>query len=175
MSENNMSLLSQQEVDTLINFIKEQNGSSVNGEVLSQNSVDKLISIIQSAADKKRGLTLNKSAVKNGTSSIFAAKGADPHEYELTFKCNDEGQVCLYACKVDTEELISIAPQAVTDHPNAKAPKTWGKCIVPAAFAEVASELGMNYSDETMDSLKTLFAKVMYGNPDTPIPSVYLP
>ncbi len=176
MSEN-MSLLSQNEVDTLINFVKENQGAEINGTTLTQDSVDKLITLLENAKKVSSDTPkFNKSAVSTGASSFIAAKqDIDADKYELTYKCDTKGQVMLYACNVDTNSTISISPQFVVDNPNLTAPSTWGVCIIPVAFDRIAKELGMNYSDATMDSVKKLFAEKMYGDPNIAIPNIYLP
>lgn len=170
----NMSLLSQNEVDTLISFMREKQGDEINGSVLSQNSVDKLISLLENVSSKD-GIRLNSSAITAGTTSIIAAgKSLQKGKYDLTFKCDDKGQIMLYACSEEGDDPVAITPQTVTEHPNAKAPKTWGCCIMPAAFVQVARELGISYSEETLEEVKRIFAEKMYGSPDSPIPTVYL-
>ena len=49
-NNNSFSLLSQQEIDTLVSFLTDK--KAVNSDVLSQKSIDKLISFIQSDPEK---------------------------------------------------------------------------------------------------------------------------
>ena len=55
MSEKNMTLLSQKEIDTLIEFLRGEDWRKrSNNEVLNQESIDRLIALIRSSHGRRR-------------------------------------------------------------------------------------------------------------------------
>lgn len=172
MSENNMSLLSQSEIDTLIDFlIKKQSDETISGDTLSQKSINKLINLVKSVPSLNKNITINTAAIEANALS-FLANGEDKDSYELTYKLDENSQVQLFACNVDTKDLINISPCAIA-HDNS--PKTWGIFILPSIFDQIAKVLNISYSEETFNNLKELFAEKMYGDKSAIIPSFYLP
>ena len=90
MSEKNMSLLSQSEIDALIKFLNEnKNSETLNGDILSQSSINKLIELVKSIPSLDKNNLLNSAAIKADASSFFANKNGGTG-YELAFKTNDK-------------------------------------------------------------------------------------
>lgn len=175
MSEKNMSLLSQAEIDALIAFLSDKKGENpIDGETLSQSSINKLIELVKSIPSLDKNILLNKAAIKADASSFFTNKN-DVEGYELTFKVDGNGQLNLFACNIKTDDIITITPQMMSEINNDSYPKTWGVLLSPASFCLIADLLKLNYSDETFDKLKALFAEKMYGNANVTIPAFYLP
>jgi len=177
MSDKNMALLSQSEIDTLIEFLSEQkNEVNINGDTLSQSSINKLIKLIRSTPAINKGVILNKAALEKDAASFFAnASAKEMDSYELTFKYEENGQINLVACNVYTDAVINVSPDYISGHPEGTTQSSWGICVLPSAFDHIAKKLGISYSKETFSQLKRLFAKKMYGNENAAIPDIYLP
>lgn len=176
MSENNMSLLSQSEIDTLINFLNEQKKSDelISGDTLSQKSINKLIDLMKSMPSIDKSITINTVALEKDAVS-FIPINEDKTSYELTFKTHEDGQISIFASNIDTKDLIIISPDLLLANKEADCPRTWGVCIPPASFDFISKKLGIDYSDETLKKLKKLFAKVMYNDEEATVPAFYLP
>lgn len=173
MSGNNMSLLSQSEIDALINFLtNKKEHEKISGDALSQQSINKLINLVKSVPSLDKNIAINTAALEANALSFFA-DNKDKDSYELTYKINENAQVELFACNVDTDDLINISPRAISG--NDTFPETWGIFILPSVFDRISKILGINYSGETFNSLLKLFAEKMYGSENVVIPSFYLP
>ena len=175
MSEKNMSLLSQSEIDALIKFLNDnKNSETISGDILSQSSINKLIELIKSIPSLDKNNLLNTAAIKADASSFFASKN-DSKGYELAFKTNDDGQINIFACNVETDDIITISPAMISSANTANLPETWGRCMSPNTFHYIAELLKIKYSNETFSDLKALFAENMYGSAEAVIPAFYLP
>ena len=175
MSETNMSLLSQSEIDALITFLNEnRNNDSIGGDTLSQSSINKLIELVKSIPSLDKNVLLNTAAIKADASSFFSDKN-NVKDYELAFKTNDDGQINIFACNVETNDIITIYPAMISSTDTENFPETWGSCMSPNTFHRISELLKVKYSTETFSDLKALFAKKMYGSADAVIPAFYLP
>lgn len=182
MSEPNMALLSQAEIDTLIDFLsKEKKKVSVNSEVLNQESIDKLISLIRTNQNANHKFLMRLPIALAGDeqlidfySSADESFGAST-SYELIFRVNDEDYVELYGRNMESGVLVPIAPEHVLDPKSQEAAGNWGRCLMPVAFDQIATYLHLQYARETLDQVCARFAVVMYGNEKADLPEVYLP
>ncbi len=175
MSETNMSLLSQSEIDSLIAFLNEnRNNDSISGDTLSQSSINKLIELVKLLPSLDKNILLNTAAIKADASSFFADKN-NVKDYELAFKTNNDGQINIFACNVETNDIITISPMMISANNTENLPETWGSCMSPNTFHRISELLKVKYSNETFSDLKALFAKKMYGSEDAVIPAFYLP
>lgn len=175
MSEKNMSLLSQDEIDALITFLMDKKDSdSISGDILSQSSINKLIELVKAIPSLNKNVLLNTAAIKADASSFFANKN-NGKGYELSFKLDDKEQLIICACNVETEDIITITPLMISSSEMPNLPDTWGVCMSPNTFHCIAKILDLHYSDETFKAVSTLFAKKMYGSADVSIPAFYLP
>ena len=175
MSEKNMSLLSQDEIDALITFLIEKKDSdSISGDILSQSSINKLIELVKAIPFLDKNVLLNTAAIKADASSFFANKD-NRKGYELTFKLDDKEQLIIFACNVDTEDIVTITPLMISSSETSNLPDTWGVCVSPNTFHCISKILDLHYSDETFKAISALFAKKMYGSEDVSIPAFYLP
>ncbi len=175
MAEKNMSLLSQSEIDTLIDFLSEQQKEGgISGDILSQNSINKLIELVKSMPSLDKNILINTAALETDSSSFLSAI-AEKNGYELTFKRLDNGQLVLFACNIETDDTLAISPDNICGVKTDNAPNTWGTCIPPLVFDNIAKQLNLSYSKETLEQLTKLFAKEMYGDENTVIPALFLP
>ena len=178
MSKQNMALLSQSEIDTLISFLSnEKDKSGVGSEVLSQESIDKLISIIKTGnQEHKFQMHLPVSMSDDEKVIAFFSSSdktySESAAYELLFGV-EKGSGCLNGKNKESGALVAIRPCDVTE--GSKDEADWGKCIMPSLFDLVAGFLHLKYTQDTMDAVCENFAKVMYGKKDAKIPKVYLP
>lgn len=175
MSENNnksFSLLNQQEIDTLVKFLTDKK-NTVDSDVMSQNSIDKLIMLIQT--DKKR-LALNSSLAFDALDVSFLNR--------LNFR-NNLDELCELRCNANSETnfLELSIHNAATDEtmiltPNLfdeKDTTDWGYTISPSYFTHIAQSLSLKYTQETYDFVCSVFAKTNYGSEEHKISEMYLP
>ena len=180
MSKQNMALLSQNEIDTLISFLSgEKDKSGVGSEVLSQDSIDKLISLIKTgnAVSDQFKVHLPVSTSENEKIIAFFKNAdksySDSAAYELLFE-KKRGKISVSGKNTQSGALVPIRPCDVADGaPTSE--DNWGACIMPAMFDLIATYFHIKYTKDTMDAVCSVFAKVMFGKEDAVIPAVYLP
>lgn len=175
MSEKNMALLSQSEIDTLISFLNQQKDiNKFDGEILSQDSINKLIQIIKSSQLLEKKQPLNLGISDNDSNEILAFIGiSDADAYSLSFTYSEEKGVVISAVNQKNEEEYVITPGTLTKSTEPSYP--WGSCMAPTTFDYIAKMLDLNYSTETFEKVKKHFSKMMYGIEEIEIPYFYLP
>lgn len=175
MSEKNMALLSQNEIDTLISFLNQQKGiNNFDGEILSQESINKLIQIIKASQLLKKKQPLHLGVSEQEGNEILSNIGiSDADSYSLNFSFNEEKGVVISAINEKNGDEFIISPSDLTKTSETSYP--WGACMAPTTFDYIAKMLDLSYSDETFLKVKKHFSKMMYGNENVEIPYFYLP
>ena len=178
MSEQkNMALLSQSEIDTLIAFLnREKEKTVVESEVLSQESIDKLIDLIQNNQGiRSEELQLRMGLVGDALAFFYATQDATYQrglKYELTVELGDV--VKLYAKNPQSGAQIELLPEYLQELTFAGESCGWGICLMPVVFRQVADKMELVYGADTWEQVQKHFAKNMYGKEDVNIPAIYL-
>lgn len=166
------SLLNQKEIDALVEFLLEKK-TSVNSDVMSQESIDKLISLI--THDSGRIIMDFFDPFANIEPALLS---------NLNFRDNSD-ELCELHCSVDdstgyikltahntvTGKELLITPNLINENDT----EDWGYSISPTFFNRLARILSFKYTTETHDTVCTIFAKHTYGTADHEIPEIYLP
>lgn len=171
-SNKSFSLLSQQEIDTLVKFLTEKK-KGVDSNIMSQNSIDKLIHLIQT--DKNR-IVLNSAISVDSLSTTFLDRAnfrsSTDEVCELRCTLNAEtNYIELSIYNTATEQTLSLIPK-MFDEEDAE---NWGYSIPPFFFNLLAQSLTLKYTQETFDFVCNVFAKINYGSADKKISEMYLP
>ncbi|MCI8625787.1 MAG: hypothetical protein HFI40_05835 [Lachnospiraceae bacterium] len=179
MSEKNMTLLSQKEIDTLIEFLSGEDWrKGASNDVLNQESVDRLIALIRSSHGRRRLGGLRMVVERSEELKKFYAERdeaySDKTVYELVVGIKEDGQMELLACNKTSGKQISIFPEHLLDLSFEGASDGWGRCLMPRVFYQAADTLGLEYTEETEAAVKNQFAAVMYGDEKARIPELYL-
>jgi hypothetical protein len=173
MSETNTALLSQNEIDALVDFLNNNKSSySLSGDTLSQESINKLIDLVKAIPSLDKNIAINTAAMN--ASSFFANKD-NTKGYKLNFKTDEHGQINIFAYNPENKDMIAILPKMLSSVEINGLPETWGICMSPNTFHRIAKLLELSYSDETFKEIIALFAEKMYGSADAVIPAFYLP
>lgn len=163
MEENNFSLLSQEEIDSLVAYLK-GNSKNVESKVLNQESIDKLIMMMQTF----RGTTTEAKNVRAIQSVLTGDK-----TWALEINVNaDTEYMELYATEGSRKEKIT--PESFMNGCFLNDDSQWGRSISPMIFCNVASVYGISFKREVYNQVVRQFAKVNYGTPDYPVPAFYL-
>lgn len=164
MEQNNFSLLSQEEIDSLVNYLRKGNHKIVESKVLNQESIDKLILMMQSF----REVTADNQNVR----AVSCVLSGD-RTWSLEMSVNDSrGYVELYV--TDGNKHEKITPESFAAGCFLGDNSQWGFAISPSMFCDVASVFGIRFTKETYEQVVRQFAKINYGSPDYPVPSFYL-
>lgn len=171
-NQTNFSLLDQQEIDALVKFLTEKKSDFLS-DVMSQNHIDKLISLIQT--DKERIILdlseplgslderlLKKLHLRNNLDEIC----------ELTCKLDEEsGFIKLYVTNLATNETSELTPKTLDSNDTDE----WGRAISPFLFNNIAITLSLKYTRETHDQICSIYAQRNFGDAEHKIPEFYLP
>lgn len=175
--QKNMALLSQNEIDTLIAFLnREKEKSVVESEVLSQESIDKLIDLIQSNQGIKSDELQFQMALAGDVLALFYVTQDTTYQrglkYELIVETGE--QMKLYAKNPESGAQIVLLPEYLQDLNYTGESCGWGICLMPAVFRQVAEKMELAYGADTWEQVQKHFAKTMYGREDVKIPTIYL-
>lgn len=174
MSDKNMALLSQSEIDALIAFLNQQSTQQINGDILSQESINKLIEIIKSGQFIDKSITLPLNNLEADSNDVLDYLGiSHPESFYLNFTYDETKGVKLFAVNKDNNESFPITPGGLIKNSSSKAP--WGACMAPSTFHHIALKLDLPYSEQAMELVKKSFALIMYGDENAEIPVFYLP
>lgn len=157
MAETNFSLLSQEEIDILIDFLTD-NCNLVESEVLSQESIDKLI-LMMKGCSKEQHLKSQQEA-SNVRAAGTVLTGTEV--WCLEFEENADGFVELYATNGEKKEKIT--PQGYSCSCFTSDSSQWGYAVSPILFSEVAKCYGLKFSKETYQKVSTHFALKNFGD-----------
>lgn len=157
MAETNFSLLSQEEIDILIDFLT-NNCDLVESEVLSQESIDKLILMMKNC-NKEQYLKSQQEA-RNVRAAGTVLTGTDV--WCLEFEENADGFIELYATNGEKKEKIT--PQGYSCACFTSDNSQWGYTISPILFSEVAKCYGLKFSKETYQKVSRHFALKNFGD-----------
>lgn len=167
MVETNFSLLSQEEIDILIKFLKE-NYDLVESEVLSQESIDKLILMMKGFSRDKHLKSQHEASDVRAVGTVLTGTGV----WRLEFEENNAGFVELYATNDTTKEIIT--PKGYSCACFTKDNSQWGYAISPNLFLEVAKCYGLKFSKEVYQSVCERFALKNFGDASYDISDFYL-
>lgn len=165
------SLLNQQEIDTLVQFLINQK-NSVDSDIMNQQSIDKLINLI--TTDKDR-LALNVALAFSNTKvdwNNLNFKEADSDICELQYEIDSAtNYMKLYIYNQTRDTKTTVTPANF----NEKDITDWGFAVSPISFCRIATFLFVKFKQETYDEICAHFAKCNYGNESTKLPEILLP
>lgn len=167
MSEVNLALLTQKEIDTLVKFLKETS-DSVDSEVLSQDSIDKLIHMMRTYSKKTIGNHKELGKVK-AMSSVLDASCTWSISYEEN---QDDGYIKLYA--TDGKDKEYITPRGYSCACFVEDDSEWGYAISPVHFVDVAKTFQLKFSKDTYEEICKRFADKNYGDASYDVDDFFL-
>lgn len=169
MSTQNMTLLSQEEIDILLTFLIQQK-DAVSTNVLDQSNIDKLISIIRTNREKNQSNLFLKSRILN------IAIGKNMDDFRLQFEINKNTNfIYLFAQNILTNEKIDITPNFLSNQLGDNDSSTWGYSISPLLFHDISVHLNLKYTKIVFNEICRLFALKNFGDANFLLPALYLP
>lgn len=165
------SLLNQQEIDTLVQFLTNQK-NAVDSDIMNQQSIDKLINLITTDRDR---LALNFALAFSNTKvdwNNLSFKEADSDICELQYEIEEETNLMKIFVYNQTRNSKTIVTPAnfnegdITD---------WGFSVSPISFCRIATFLFVKFKQETYDAICAHFGKINYGNEAVKLPEILLP
>lgn len=181
MSES-MALLSQGEIDTLVEFLTQQK-KKVGMEVMDQGSINRLISLLHSNAVREvKYDTRIPEAKEPDTSAILLLEkesGLESQRQNCVLECNiDEssGYVKVICQNRLTGDQYVITPKCVEQVRYTKEDSSeWGYVVPPITFDQIAALLNVRYTKKTFDRICSIYSAKIFGSPEKEIPQLYMP
>ena len=157
MSDTNFSLLSQDEIDTLVEFLTEKS-TDIESDVLSQERIDKLISMMRVYGKKPAG---NRSVLESVRAVRSVLNGAQ--SWTLDFEEDDRTKhIRIYATNGEEKEYIT--PRGYSCACFVEDESSWGYCISPVQFAEIAMVYELKFSKAVYTAVCERFAAKNFGS-----------
>lgn len=178
----NMALLSQDEIDILLNFLADKR-TELNGGVLDQESVDKLINLLRAGTFQKLHFDTSLPKITGGIgTAILVLDGEEnigaQQEFCRLEQSIDEksGYVKILCVNKQSGNRYEMTPTCLEQvRYVADDTSTWGYAIPPLTFDRVASLLQVKYTKSTFDAVCERYAEKMFGDKRHMIPSIYMP
>lgn len=166
----NFSLLTQDEIDTLVSFLIDKK-NAVNSDVMNQQSIDKLIFLI--THDRRQLMSMLDPLSCIDTEYLFKKnfRQNDQEICELRVSIVENDYLKLTAHNLTTNQDLEITPAIMSDNDA----ETWGRCLPPVTFNRLAKNLGLKYTAETYKLICNQFARINYDDEDHAIPVLHLP
>jgi hypothetical protein len=171
----NKALLSQCEVDTLVNFLLEQK-NGLQGAVLTQESIDKLVLLLSNEDINLLKFDINTNVPGTETDELISnlIQYDKALTYELCCGINNN-RIELIAINKESKISLRVTPKCLETMSIVNDNSNWGSCIEPILFDKIASIFHFKYTKATLESVNRLFASKMYGSEDYVLPTIYLP
>ena len=170
----NMTLLSQTEIDTLVQFLLEKK-QDVNNEVLNQDSIDRLIHLIHTTQVNSIYAGSAASAVQKRIQTILSIREDESQVCELKVEKTDSGFIDILITNQDTNITYKITPTGASELNAAEDGTQWGRCVSPLIFIDIAEAYSAKFSEDTYEKICSLYAEVLFGDKEYRIPAFFLP
>lgn len=177
----NMALLSQEEIDTLLEFLIQQK-SKVGMEVMDQDSIDRLISLLHSNAVREiKYDTLIPEAKGMDTTAILVLDedGIEGQQQNCVLECEvDEqsGYLKIFCCNRKNGKKYAVTPKCLEQVRYIKDDTSeWGFAIPPLTFDQIAALTKIKYTKKTLDQVCRIYSSKIFGNADKKVPNLYMP
>lgn len=169
-TNDSFSLLNQQEIDSLIRFLTDKK-NTVGSDIMSQNSIDKLITLIQTDRDHITLSTLlTYGNIDNAVLKDFRTEDQEP--CQLQFGLNSDTRFAeLTILNPVNGKTMSLTPCQLDQNDT----EEWGLSIPPSVFIHIALGLELKFSQETYDAVCDAYAANTFGSSDHKIPEIMLP
>ncbi len=174
----NKTLLSQNEIDTLIKFLESHDSTPI-GTVLPQGSIDKLVEIIK--FNNKRGIFLGKDAPLDFSNAqpqaifIKDENGAAVNTTSCALEYSvEDGIVKIFCADNATGKKYPIFPDSLVSRTYVSEGDSWGRAISPRTLVKIADLFNITCSSETLDAAGKRFAEVVYGDVNARVAQYYL-
>ena len=172
----NMTLLSQTEIDTLVDFLMEKR-QDVNNQVLNQGSIDRLIHLIRTTHvnNVRAGSSIASNTESNRIKTAMKIRTEAHQICELTIKILENGFIDIIIINQSTGNTYKVTPNGASEMTISDDDSQWGKCISPYTFVDISDAYGAKFSEETYQKLCSIYAKVKFDDENYKLPDFFLP
>ena len=178
MSEN-MALLSQSEIDILVNFLTDRK-NQVSSEVMEQRDIDRLISLLKSGNGSPVRLDtgIPETSDTNAVPILLVEDTIEAQQKcELKAELSKDNYMVIQCVNSESGKRFLITPSCMTGMNYKDGDRSqWGRAIPPIMFDKIATLLKVKYSKATFDFICNQYKKIIYGeNSQEEIPGLFMP
>lgn len=168
----NLSLLNQGEIDTLVGFLLSQS-DSVGSSVLNQDSIDRLIQLIQYDNRRRRQEAfITYGDLEGGLKDAVTIRQSEGELCEILLERDDaDGNIHIMVKSTVSGQSMEITPSTINEEDG----DIWGRSLSPVLFCRIALALDTKYTAATYESVCKAFAENVFGDEGHKIPFLYLP
>lgn len=178
----NMALMSQTEIDVLVNFLTAQK-EKVTNEVMDQESIDRLIKLLRTDMVRDVKFDTNVPESKREDSSALLLIDAigdlkkQQKNCQLQYRIAERtGYVEIICHDKRSGKDYAITPKCMEQVRYIRDDDSqWGYAVPPTTFDKISALLSVKYTKETFDMVCNDFAEKMYGSKDIQIADIYMP
>lgn len=170
----NKALLSQEEIDALVSFLKTKD--QIGNEVLDQASIDRLVEILSEAKTNDASPAGKGRFYGNAVLSVEQDIAVQREQCILLYEKDDLGFVHIVCENYVSGVRYEITPECLSQSCLVESTgESWGKAVLPVLFDLVAMQLQVKYNADVFSQVCKDYAKLMFGNEKAELPNVYLP
>lgn len=166
MEDKNFTLLSQEEIDTLVTFLTEK--QHVESAVLTQESIDKLVLLMKNHTYKNIKTQSTVQNVRSASGVLLAEK-----EWSLDFEIDEETKYMnIFATDGTIKEYIT--PRGFSSTCFVEDDSVWGYAVCPAQFVEIAKSYQLKFNKQVYEQISENFAYYNFGDRSYEINEFYM-
>ncbi len=169
----NKALLSQEEIDALVSFLKKKD--KIGNDVLDQSSIDRLVEILNETKANE-SVAGGGRFYGNAVLSVERDIAVQREQCTLLYEKDGNGYAHIVCENTVTGMRYEITPECLNQSSLVEnTGESWGYAIMPVLFDLAAMQLQVKYSADVFSNVCGDYAKVVYGDENAVLPNVYLP
>ena len=170
----NKALLSQEEIDALVSFLKKKD--KIGNNVLDQVSIDRLVEILNEAKSNGEASGRGSRFYGNAVLSVEQDIAVQREQCVLLYEKDERKYVHIVCENTITGMRYEITPECLSQSCFVESMgESWGFAIMPALFDLAALQLQVKYTAEVFSEVCRDYAELLYGDAEAELPNVYLP
>lgn len=170
----NKALLTQEEIDALVSFLKAN--ERVGNDVLDQTSIDRLVEILSDAKVTESPSATGGRVYGNSVLALEQDIAVQREQCTLLYEKDGKNHAHIVCENVVTGMRYEITPECLSQSCMVESTgESWGFAIVPVIFDLAALQLQVRYTAEVFSRVCSDYAKAIYGDENAELPNVYLP
>ncbi len=170
----NKALLSQDEIDALVSFLKTKD--KIGNEVLDQASIDRLVEILNEAKPTEGSAGGVGRFYGNSVLSVEKDISVQREQCMLLYEKDTRGYAHIVCENTVTGMRYEITPESLNQSCLVEsAGESWGFAIMPVMFDLAALQLQVKYTAEAFSDVCGDYAKLLFGDENAVLPNAYLP
>lgn len=170
----NKALLSQDEIDALVSFLKTKD--KIGNDVLDQTSIDRLVEILNEAKANEEAAAGNGRFFGNSVLAVEKDIAIQREQCALLYEKDSKNYAHIICENVVTGMRYEITPECLNQSCLVESTgESWGFAIMPVLFDLAAMQLQVKYTAEVFSKVCGDYAELLFGSKNVELPNAYLP